>query len=881
MNNFYQQIAALSPEQRIIFEKRLKQKELNQLQKPETSKIKITRRKNSKDLPLSFAQQRLWFFQQLNPESSAYNVFNALHIEGQLNIAVLEKVFTEIVSRHENLRTTFTTDSEGQPIQVISSSHPLIIPIVDLKDVPNRKEEVQILATREIQKPFDLTKPLLRLTLVQLGDAEHVLLITIHHIICDRWSLGIFIREMKVLYEAFFNGQPSLLPELSIQYADWSVWQQEYLQGEVLLNQTNYWKKQLANLSVLELPTDRPRPAIATYKGAKQSFELSKTLSDTLKALSVNEGITLFTLLLTVFKVLLHKYTNQNDIVVGTDIVNRSRSETEELIGFLINTLVLRSDLSGNPTFRQLLNRVREVTLKAYDHQDLPFDKLVDILNPERNLSEMIPLFQVKFDLQLAQVEALELSNLTVSYLNFDNGTTKFELRFNFLETDQGLIGLVEYSTDIFDASTINRMVEHYRNLLERIVTNPQQQLCELSLLTESERHQLLVEWNNTAVDYPQQQCIYQLFEAQVERTPDAVAVVFEDEQLTYWELNIRANQLAHYLRSLGVKPEVLVGIYVERSLFMVIGLLAILKAGGAYVPLDPSYPQKRLAFILENTQAPVLLTQASLMEAMPQHKAQVVCLDAHWHYIAQQSKENFFCGLTPDNLAYVIYTSGSTGKPKGVMIKHSSTVAMLDWSNKTFEVEARGGVLASTSICFDLSVFEIFVPLSCGGKVLLIENALYLPTLPTTESVTLINTVPSVISQLLRTDGIPTSVQTVNIAGEPLHNQLVQQLYQQENIQQVFNLYGPSEDTTYSTSTCIQKGTSNTPPIGRPIHNTQIYLLDKNYQPVPVCVPGMLYIGGAGLARGYFNQPELTADKFIPNPYTNQPGETRISHKQ
>ncbi|GAB1539416.1 hypothetical protein NUACC21_20820 [Scytonema sp. NUACC21] len=666
MNDFNLEIAALSPEQKALFDKLLKQSGLSHVKTSEISRISILKRKYADNIPLSFAQQRLWFFQQLNPDNGAYNVFSALRLKGQLKVTLLEKVFTEIVRRHETLRTTFITNSEGQPVQVIASPQPFTLPILDLREASNVEQEVERLAIAQAQCPFELTQPLLRITLLKLTATEHVLLLTMHHIISDRWSLGVFVREMKALYEAFSNERSSPLPELPIQYADWAIWQQQYLQGEVLEAQMNYWKQQLANLPVLELPTDKPRPAIATYKGAKQSFELSKALTDALKALSAKEGVTLFTLLLTVFKVLLHKYTHQNDIVVGTDIANRNRVETEGLIGFLINTLVLRTNLSENPTFRQLLNRVREVTLKAYDNQDIPFDKLVDILKPERNLSDMVPLYQVKFDLQLAQVEPLELSGLTVSPLVFDNGTAKFELRFNLLETSQGLTGLVEYSTDLFEALTITRMVKHFQNLLEVIVANPEQRLSELSFLTESERHQLMVEWNDTKVEYPQHQCIHQLFEAQAERTPNAIAVVFEDQQLTYRELNAKANQLAHYLRYLGVKPEVLVGICVERSLDMVIGLLAILKAGGAYVPLDPTYPPQRLAFILKNAQVSVLLTQASLVQAMSQHKAKIVCLDTDGQAIAQHSQENVLCDLTDQNLAYVIYTSGSTGKPKG-----------------------------------------------------------------------------------------------------------------------------------------------------------------------------------------------------------------------
>ncbi|MBW4677593.1 MAG: amino acid adenylation domain-containing protein, partial [Desmonostoc geniculatum HA4340-LM1] len=838
----------------------------------------------TEELPLSFAQQRLWFLAQLESDSPFYNIPAAVRLQGQLNVKVLEQSFNEIVSRHEALRTNFQT-REGQALAIISEEKPITLSIFDISDLEENQQQAEIkqLAAQAAQQPFDISSDhLLRVELLRLGEQEHIVLLTMHHIVSDGWSIGVLVEELATLYQVFCKGQPSPLPTLPIQYVDFAAWQRQWLQGEVLKTQLSYWLKQLEKApKVLELPTDYPRLAIQTYRGATYSFELPKELSASLNKLSQQQGSTLFMTLLAAFQTLLWRYTGQEDILVGSPIANRNRAEIEGLIGFFVNTLVLRTNLAGNPSFEELLKQVREVALGAYAHQDLPFELLVEQLQVERSLNHT-PLFQVMFVLQNAPMSALELPGLTLTPVESDCDTAKFDLTLQMEETESGLVGSLEYNTDLFEKNTIYWMAVHLQTLLEAIVASPQQRLSELSFLTEFERHQLLLKWNDTHVDYPQQQCIHELFEAQVERTPDAVAVVFQDEQLTYRELNTRANQLAHYLRSaklsrsdsLGVKSEVLVGICVERSLSMVIGLLAILKAGGAYVPLDPSYPQERLSFILQDTQAPVLLTQASLVEAIPQHQAAVICLDTDWHLLAQQRQENLFSELTTDNLAYVIYTSGSTGKPKGVMIKHSSTVAMLDWANKTFTPEARAGVLASTSICFDLSVFEVFVPLCSGGKVILIENALYLATLPAAFGVTLINTVPSVISQLIRNNSIPRTVQTVNIAGEPLQNQLVQQLYQQNNIQQVFNLYGPSEDTTYSTSCWIHPGASNTPPIGRPIHNTQTYLLDQNLQPVPVGVPGMLYMGGVGLARGYFNQAELTADKFIPNPYANQPGE-------
>ncbi|MDZ8184102.1 MAG: amino acid adenylation domain-containing protein [Nostoc sp. ChiSLP02] len=832
--------------------------------------------KDSSIQPLSFTQQGLWFINQIKPDTPTYNIPIVINFQGCINLVALQDSLNEIIKRHEVLRTSFVVVN-GQPAQVINQAVPLTLAVEDLRSLSERQraQTAQRLATELAQQRFELSeRSLLRVKFLVLNDKNSQLLITLHHIIADGWSIGILIKELAALYEAFSTGKVSLLPELPIQYKDFINWQRQWLDGERLQQLLSYWKQKLSGeLNVLNLPTDRPRAALQTFKGAQSKLVLSQTLTKELKNLSRQRGVTLFMTLLAAFKALLYRYTGQTDIVVGSPIANRNQAEIKPLIGFFVNVLVLRTDLSGELSFQDLLARVKSTASEAYIRQDLPFEKLVEELQPTRDLSYN-PLFQVMFVLQNLPKPNLNLSDVSITYEEGYNGASKFDLTLFMEDSEQGLVATCEYNTELFNADRIVRMLGHFRTLLESVVSNPEQRIADLQLLTPLEVQQLLVEWNDTKIDYPQGKCIHQLFEAQVEKTPDAIAVVFEDQRLTYHQLNTKANQLAHYLQKLGVEPEVLVGICVERSLDIIIGLLGILKASGAYVPLDPAYPQERLAFILEDAQVSVLLTQASLVEAMPQHKAQVVCLDADWYDIAQQSKENLLSQLSPDNLAYVIYTSGSTGRPKGVAIQHSSTVAMLDWANKTFEFEAKKGVLASTSICFDLSVFEIFVPLCCGGKVLLIENALYLPTFPAAENVTLINTVPSVISQLLTTDGIPTSVQTVNIAGEPLDNQLVQQLYQRENIKQVFNLYGPSEDTTYSTSAWIQKGSTNTPPIGRPIHNTQIYLLDRNYQPVPVGVPGMLYIGSAGLARGYLNRPELTADKFIPNPYANQPGE-------
>ena len=568
------------------------------------------------DLALSFAQQRLWFFDQLEPGLSAYNIPAAVRLKGPLNLAALEQSLNEIVKRHESLRTTFGK-VDGRPTQVIAPTLTIKLPVVDLRKLPasERETEVRRLVTAEAQRPFDLSQgPLIRGTVLRLGDEEHVGLLTMHHIVSDGWSTGILVREVATLYVAFCAGGSSPLPALPIQYADFAHWQRQWLQGEVLETQIAYWKKQLAGApALIDLPTDHPRPAVQTFRGAHQSLVLPKHLQEGFKALGRQEGVTLFMTLLAAFKVLLYRYTSQDDLIVGTPIANRNRLETEGLIGFFVNALVLRTDLSGNPSFRELLRRVREVCLGAYGHQDLPFDRLVEELHVKRDLSRN-PLFQVMFVLHNAPLRAVELPGLTLSPVEGDSETAHFDLTLQIVDTEQGLTAAFVYNTDLFEAGTIARMLGNFQTLLEAMVADPEQRLSDLPLLTETERQQLLVEWNGTKTDCPQDLCIHQLFEAQVERTPDAIAVVFEAEQLTYAELNRRANQLAHHLRALGVGPEVLVAICLERSLEMVIGLLGILKAGGAFVPLDPAYPKERLAFMLKDAQVPVLLTQERLV---------------------------------------------------------------------------------------------------------------------------------------------------------------------------------------------------------------------------------------------------------------------------
>ncbi len=816
--------------------------------------------------PVSFAQQRLWFLDQLEPGSPFYNLAQVISITGNLDVAALRRTFNEIVGRHEALRTTFSSTPEGVQ-QVIAKTLTIEVPVDDLTSTSEPDAAIAKLAREEARRPFDISAgPLLRVRVLRISAERHVLLMTMHHIISDGWSIGLLFRELGSIYEAFAAGKPSPLPPLPIQYADFAVWQREALQGPVLDRQLSYWKTKLSGAPpVLELPSDKTRPAVQQFHGEQRVQWISPELTQELKRVSAEHRVTLFMTLLSAFKVLLWRYTNHPDIVVGSPIANRTRAETEELIGFFVNTLVLRTDLSGNPTFGELLNRVREVALGAYDHQDLPFEKLVEELSPERDPGRN-PLFQVSFVLQNATRSRLELPDLTLETLDVHSGTAKFDLTLSILETPNGLKASWEYNTDLYERARIERMAEHFEVLLEAIVAEPETRIGALPLLTPREREQILVHWNQTAVEYPEKQSIQQLFEEQVARTPQAIAVVDERHSLTYEELEQRANQLARRLRREGVGPESLVAVCLERSTELLVALLGILKAGGAYVPLDPSYPQPRLQFMLEDSAAEVVLTERQLAARLPRYGGKQICLDDEREQLAAERDERLAGQSLPQSLAYVIYTSGSTGRPKGVGIAHHSTVTLLQWAQTVYSRADLAGVLASTSVCFDLSVYELFLPLSVGGTVVIAADALQLANGQWPTELTLINTVPSAIAELLRLKGIPTSVRVVNLAGEPLPQSLVQQLYEQKTIDRVYDLYGPSEDTTYSTVALRKPSGAAT--IGRPIANTQVYLLDYALQPVPIGVPGELYLGGEGLARGYLNRPELTAERFIANPF-------------
>lgn len=826
---------------------------------------------------LSFAQQRLWFLAQLEPDSPAYNIPNAVRLTGQLNISALQQSLSEILRRHEVLRTIFPT-VEGRPVPVTVPAALVTLAFVDLRHLPESVQGPQAaqLATWEAQQPFDLAQgPLVRCTLLRLHAQVHVLLLTMHHIVSDAWSRGILIREMLSLYEAFSSGKASSLPDLAIQYEDFAHWQRQWLQGAVLETQMAYWQQQLGpGLPVLEFPTDHPRPALRTFQGARLSFELSPALTAALRALGQQEGVTTFMLLLAAFQTLLYRYTGQDDIPVGTPVAHRTRLETEGLIGLLVNILVVRTSLAGNPSFHELLQRVREVTMAAYTYQDVPFELLVDALRPARDPSHT-PLFQMMFVFQHVPREKMALADLTLTPLRADSDTAKFDLTLSMLEGPDGLTGLLEYRTDLFDAPTIQRLAGHYQTLLASIVTNPAQRLAEVPLLTAGERYQLLRAWNDTHQDAALGISLPALFAAQVERTPDAVAVVYAEAAVTYHDLNARANQLAHYLRRSGVGPEVLVGLYMERSLDLIIGLLGILKAGGAYVPLDPAHPQERRRFMLEDSQTSVLLTHRRLHADLSTRRTQVVCLDADWTAIAQESTTNPVWDIMGEQLAYVLYTSGSTGQPKGVQIPHRAVVNFLQSMQRQPGLTAPDVLLAITTLGFDIAALEVFLPLLVGARVVLVSSAVAADgqqlqhTLADTLA-TVMQATPATWRLLLAAEWPGSEQLTVLCGGESLSRELAQQLLGQTAA--VWNLYGPTETTIWSTVGRVTPG-EGLVPLGHPIANTQLYVLDCHLQPLPIGVPGELYIGGSGVARGYVNHPELTAERFIADPFSGVSG--------
>jgi len=872
----------LSTSERSALVMRLKKK-LAELTPEQT----IQRRKDSGPVPLSFAQQRIWFLEQMG--YSNYFVSGTSRLTGLLDVKALERSLNEIVQRHEALRTTFTT-IDGQPMQIIAPRLPLTLSVLDWSQLPSDERAVgtRRLGT-EALRPFNLERgPLLRASLLRFAEDEHLLLLTMHHIVSDGWSLGVLIRELATLYEGFIEGKTPSLPELPIQYADFAVWQRRWLSGEILERQLAYWKELLSDTPpVLDLPTDLPRPVVPTIEGSFLTCEISKELTEALKDLSRKEGVSLYMTLLAAFKILLARYAAQDEVVVGTPIANRNWIEIENLIGFFVNTLVLRTDLSGNPPFKELLKQIREVTLGAFAHQDVPFEKLVEELQPGRDITRT-PFFQVMFSLQNSPMPPLKLAQVTMTLLQDEIATSQFDLTLDITERSNDMECLLEYSTKIFERATVQRMLTHYINLLESIVANPQQRIRELPLLTHDEGRQILVEWNDTAREYAHERCIHQLFEVQAERTPEAIAVVFGDERVTYAELNRRANQLGHYLKQLGVGPETRVGILLERSVEMPIALLAVLKAGGAYVAFDPSYPPERLLYMFEDSDISILLTQQKVLMGQPEYRAHLVCVDTERTSIAEHDTQNIQSDVNASNLAYLVYTSGSTGRPKGILIEHGSVVNASYSFINSHRMTENDRLLQFASLSFDVAAEEFFATWLSGGCVVMrpeLSSFAEFTTLLQRENVTVVNLPASFWLEWLtamadRGGELPKSVRRV-IAGNEKTLEETLAKWQRligPNVEWR-NAYGPSETTITASnyepsSTGVTREEKSTVPIGRPVMNVQMYVLDSALQIVPTRVAGELYIGGDGVARGYHKQPTQTAERFLPNPYGRKRGE-------
>ena len=834
----------------------------------------VTSQKDIPKLPtnalkqLSFAQQRLWFLGQIENSNATYNMPMSLQLEGKLNVDVLSESLAYVIDRHESLRMYFPT-VEGQPqIRIKNIENFNILSVQDLSnlDQPTQSIMVQTLINNHVQEPFNLkTGPLFKAKLLQLKDDQFILLLNMHHISSDGWSIGIFIRELCHAYLAFSQGQKPTLEPLPIQYSDFATWQRNWLQGEVLETQINYWKKQLKDAPPrLELPTDYPRPPIQSYKGSHYSHTLTPELTEQLKTLSQQEGVSLYMLLLAVFNLLLSRYSRQDDLCIGSPIANRPHPQTEELIGFFANTLVMRNQIKSEQSFQQFLHQTRQTCLEAYQHQDIPFEFLVEQLKPVRSLSYN-PIFQVMFTVENNDSEALNLPELKIEWIDSSYPFAKFDLSLLVLESDGQLNCTWEYATDLFATTTIQRMAEHWEVLLQQIVTNPQQKICTLSWLTKADQKQLEL-WNQTNTNYPQDKTLVDLFEEQVNKTPDNIALVFEEQSLTYQELNQKANQLAHFLhQNYQIKPDTLIGICVERSLDMAIALLAVLKAGAAYVPIDSNYPEERIKYILENSKISLLLTQSFINDKLSgffsKFSGQLINLDRlnfesfPCHNLALQSK--------PNDLAYVIYTSGSTGQPKGVMVEHKGLCNLALVEIETFDVHPSSRVLQFASFSFDAFIWEVLMAWGGGATLYLGNKDNLMPGLPLVErlrddAITHITLPPSALA-VLPWENLP-SLQTIIVAGEACSPELVKKWSQGRNF---FNGYGPTEGSVCAT---IAKYTSfeEKITIGRPIPNVQVYILDSHLQPVSIGVPGELHIGGAGLARGYLDRPDLTAEKFI-----------------
>ncbi len=833
--------------------------------------------------PLSPLQERIWFMEQLNTGLPVYNESEAVRLYGDLNVDALERGLNTVIARHEMLRTTIQT-IDGQPMGIVHENWSLRVKKIDLSALTAREREAEVerLLITEPRVAYRLQdEPPIRATLIRLGPSEHVFILMMHHLICDWSSEGVLWRELSALYRSFCRGESLVLPPLPIQHGDYAVWQRQQLTEASLAEDLAFWVENLRGApALLELPSDRPRPLTLSYRGARRRFRLNRTLTEALRHFSRREKTSLFTLFTAALKTLLYRYTGSGDIPVGIPIAERDRPELQSMIGFMLHTHVLRTEFSGDMKFRELVARVQQGALKLYEHRSVPFDQVVRAVQPERNLSYS-PLFQVMLNWRDRDQDLsfIGLEGLGVESLLAESRTSKFDLTLILTDMSDEILVEMEYSTDLFDEASMVRMFGHYQTLLEGVAADPERQLSELPLLTEAERQQLLLEWNDTKVDYRADACLHELFEMQARKTPEAVALEFEGSQLCYRELNERANQLAHYLRGMGVGPDTLVGVAMERSLEMVVALYGVLKAGGAYVPIDPEYPQERVAFMLHDANVAVLLTQTRLAGLLPSHNGRVVCVDGEWEQIAHQDVATPAGKTQQSHLAYMIYTSGSTGRPKGAMNTHRGICNRLLWMQDQYGLTEADKVLQKTPFSFDVSVWEFFWPLLVGARLVVAEpgghrDPTYLVKLVKGQGITVLHFVPSMLRAFLEEPGVETceSLRHVICSGEALPYDLQEEFFRLLP-SQLHNLYGPTEAAVDVTHwTCRPHDERKIVPIGRPVANTQVYILDRNLQPVPLGVPGELHLGGVQVGRGYHKRPELTVEKFIADPFSGDP---------
>jgi amino acid adenylation domain-containing protein len=848
-----------------------------------TPRPSIKRQGRSDSAPLSYAQQRLWFLQQLDPDSDAYNISGAVRLLGRLDVKAMEKAIEEIFARHDVARATFHLN-EDHPVQLIGPPQPMRSALVDLSEMAADKVWAEIERTLNaiVTRPFNLSRGALgRAYRIRLGGEDMILAFVMHHIISDGLSFEVIVREYAILYQAFTSGLPSPLPPLPIQYADYAVWQRELFALDAGKEHLRFWREYLEGAPpILDLPADRPRPAALTFRSGARKFRFGNELSEKLREFSKKEQVTLYMTLLAVFQTLLHKYSGRKDIVVGTPVSGRTHLELEGLIGLFVNTIPLRIDFSGVPSFRALVARVKSLMLDITEHQELPFEKIVEEIQPDRDISSQ-PVFQVVFTFRGSAPRQLSLPGLTITSLETANAKAKFDLSLNIAGADGDLLGVIEYNSDLFDSDRMERMVGHLLSLTAKVFDYPDQRLSQISLLTSEEERQILDEWNDVEFHFESEMCLPNLFQEQAKRFPDSVAVSYDGEALTYRELNSRANRWACYLKRQGVEPEIPVAIYVDRGLEMIIGLLAILKAGGAYVPLDTSCPPERLQFLMEDTHAPIILTQKKLCGNLPASSAKVIIFEDECQCVDKEDDENPPLSALPENSAYIIYTSGSTGRPKGVVVTHSNVVRLLNATDDWFHFNRQDVWTMFHSYAFDFSVWELWGALAFGGRLLVVPDQVsrspdaFLHLL-SRENVTVLNQTPSAFYQLIWVEESQRQVNLSNLrlvifGGETLELKSLKPWIDRRGDKnpELVNMYGITETTVFVTAQPIRSGDADDHRgslIGKRIPDLSVFLMDEAGQLSPVGIDGEIHVGGAGVARGYWNRPDLTAERFIPD---------------